>query len=155
MAVVVIMSYGGKTMVWPPCVVVRPGEEVVFKCLNTPAAVFLPKPEIFTVGAALASTSTAAGVTMSLSSNQAVGKLKVKGETISVGGKTTYAPGSAAPGVYPYSAYCKSPNDFAEGNSSPVIIIEPPDPGVWPDVCLSMVPPSEEPKESGGVGLTP
>jgi hypothetical protein len=129
MAVVAIFSYEGKTVAWPPYVLVKPGDEVVFKTVNTAASIFLPTPGIFTVtSASRAGTRTAAGITMSLAGKQSAGKVKVKGQTKVVRGKTKYSAGSPAPGIYPYSVYCTGPNEFAVGNSAPAMIIEPPEP---------------------------
>lgn len=129
MTVVAIFSYEGKTVAWPPYVLVRPGDEVLFKTVNTAASIFLPAPEIFTAGsAARAGTRTAAGITMSIAGKHSGLKLKVRGVVKVVRGKTRYSAGSPAPGIYPYSVYCKSPNEFAVGNSAPAMIIEPPEP---------------------------
>lgn len=132
MAVVTIFTYRDRNVVWPPCVVLKPGEEVVFKSVNTAATVFLPRPELFAVASGATATAAAAsaapGITLSLSGNAGGARIKIKGQPYAVGGGS--APGNPAPGVYPYAVYCKNANDFAEGNSSPVMIIEPPDPVV-------------------------
>jgi hypothetical protein len=127
MATIVIASFGGKSVVWPPVLVVKPGEEIQFKAVGTSATVFLPKPDAFrdvdALGAPAAPTRSVVAV-----GAQGV-KIKVKGQAATaLGASAASAAGSPAPGIYPYAVYCKASNDFAEGNSSPVMIIEPPDP---------------------------
>jgi hypothetical protein len=136
MAVVRIFSYGGKNVVWPPYVFVQPGEVVIFKPVNTEGTVYLPRPEIFDVASA-AVASTAGGIKLRVGGSSGVASIRIKSQgSAAVGSAVSTAVGiaplvaSPAPGVYPYSVYCKNANDFAEGNSSPVMIVEPPDPTV-------------------------
>jgi hypothetical protein len=126
MAVVRIFSYGGKNVVWPPYVFVQPGEVVVFKPVNTEGTVYLPRPEIFEVASAAQVASTAGGIKLRLGGSSGVASIRIKSQVSAAAGAAPLA-ASPAPGVYPYSVYCKNANDFAEGNSSPVMIIEPPE----------------------------
>jgi len=105
MAKVTIFSYRCKNVVWPPYVVVTPGDEIVFKAVNTTAMVFFPNGGIFEAH------RSGEAITLPVGGEQP--KLKVRD--------------GASPGLYPFSVYCENGPDFAEGNSSPVMIIEPPD----------------------------
>ena len=132
-----IISHGRKNIVWPPCVVVRQGETLTFKAINTEATVFLPKPELFEFEG---NPRPSAGEGMAASR----GVFKVKDRPVAVKVKLRSAPAGVAPGgkepaedvrvacslptIYPYAVYCENGNDFAQGNSSPIMILEPPGP---------------------------
>jgi hypothetical protein len=134
MATVVIMSYRGKNVVWPPYVVVKPGEDIIFKTVGTSAKVFLAKPEAFNSVKATGLDAGTVGQTITVGTHGV--RIRVKGEPSFASAAAAVEGSLNLPyGVYPYAAYCGTPNDFAEGNSSPVILIEPPDPDPglpWP-----------------------
>ncbi len=136
MAEVRIISFAGRNVVWPPYVVVKQGETVTFIAVNTEATVFLPKPELFE----LAETA-GPGVGEAKIMGRAVLKVKDKPVSVKVRSKPHRSHPNAGigqagagrlesfpiPGIYPYAVYCENGNDFAEGNTSPIMIIEPPD----------------------------
>ena len=111
MAKVTIFNYRGKNVVWPPYVVVTPKEEVVFKVVNTAATVFFPNRRIFEKHEKAGAAD--GGMVIRLTLEDPPITLKVKD--------------GARLGAYPFSVYCESGQDFAEGNSSPVMILEPPE----------------------------
>jgi hypothetical protein len=131
MAEVMVISYQGKHVVWPPYVVVAPGEEVVFKAVGVDATVFLPMPEMFED-----TVDVHDGTTRSTEPAQKTDK----GLVLEVGKQHTAVRVKKTDGLdaypvraaYPYSVYCKQANTFAEGNSAPVMIIEPPPGGDQP-----------------------
>ncbi len=130
-----IISHGSKNIVWPPCVIVKEGETVTFKAVNTEAKVFLPRPELFEFED---NPRPSGGGSMAASR----GVLKVKDRPVAVKVKLRSASAGVAPGgkeppeevrvasslptIYPYAVYCENGNDFAEGNSAPFMVIEPP-----------------------------
>ncbi len=139
MAEVRIISYRGRNVVWPPYVIVKLGETIVFKAVNTEATVFLPKPELFEF-----ENDTGQKGEKGAPARKGVVKVKDKPVSVKVRRKPqsrklaeghdqatpvekSYEP--SVPGIYPYAVYCKTGNDFAEGNTSPIMIIEPPDDG--------------------------
>ena len=118
---VYIISYSGKNIVWPPVIVLDGGDAVKFRAVNTDAAVFfkgalsfegmqndeeilkVPKKHVL-----------AMKVKPKVLKEKPPGGLKPEGK-------------EAVAGIYPYSVFCSEGNDFAEGNSSPVMILEPPE----------------------------
>lgn len=106
--------------VWPPYVVVKPGDEVVFKTVDTEATVILKPANLFDGG-------TGTEITVNLARESAARK-KVKGDgkTAFQAGKLAYTVQSAPPGVYEYKVVCNGINVVV--NSTPVMIIEPPGP---------------------------
>ena len=131
MAEVMVISYQGKHVVWPPYVVVTHGEEVVFKAVGVDATVFLPMPDMFedtvdihngTTRSSEPAQKTDKGLVLEVGDRHSAIRVK---KTASLGDNTTRV-------AYPYSVYCKQANTFAEGNSAPVMIIEPPPNGTQP-----------------------
>lgn len=116
-----IINYAGKSVVWPPVAIVDGGDTVRFHAVNTSATVFiqsglsfegvendrelfeLPKRHILNMK-----------VKPKVKSDRASADLRAGGQ-------------DALAGVHPYSVYCAEGNDFAEGNSYPMILIEPPE----------------------------
>ncbi|MFZ1947034.1 MAG: hypothetical protein WAW06_05770 [bacterium] len=133
MATVLIVSHGGKNLVWPPIVTVKPGETVIFKVVNTTAKVYFPECELFEETGTANLQGVGTGVVVALGASG--GKLKVKSEQAleAVGSAASaVAGGPRFPRAYPYAVYCSCGGDFAEGHSSPIMIVEPPDGGVTP-----------------------
>lgn len=120
MAVVAIFTYEDKGRVWPPYVLVKPGEEVVFKTLDTEAKVVLPAGDIFAAG-------TAREFTVKAKSASTV-RVKKDGAVQRSGGTVSYTNGNAEPGVYPYRVFREPGGDEILTNSTPVMIVEPPEP---------------------------
>jgi hypothetical protein len=117
---VYILSYSGKNIVWPPVVVLDGDDTVEFHAVNTEATVFLK--------GALSFQGMAKRAELLEVPQRHILALKVKPNV-----RRKNPPGGLTPegtealaGVYPYSVYCDEGNDFAEGNSSPIMIIEPP-----------------------------
>ena len=129
---VLIFNYGGKNVVWPPYVVVKQGEEVVFIAVNTDATVFFPKSGMLEADGTAAPPSLGPGKAKGKGITLAVGKkrgrIKVKkmAPLIRLSKDARTKKDYPLPGIYPYSVYCRDGNDFAEGNTSPIMIIEPP-----------------------------
>jgi hypothetical protein len=143
MAEVMVISYQGKHVVWPPYVVVAHGEEVLFKGVGVDATVFLPMPDMFEdeieVHTGTARTNKPAqktGKGMVLEVGKQHTAVRVK-KTADLGDYATRT-------AYPYSVYCKEANTFAEGNSAPVMIIEPPPNGGQPMLPRTSAPAAKQ-----------
>ena len=130
--VVRIISYGGRNIVWPPYVFVRHGDTVTFTAVDTDVTVTLTNPEMFED-----TVKVSDGVNLSTPADAKTGRHLVlevgKGHAV-IQVKSAAALKAMSGGAYagrvaqPYTVYCKGSNSFAEGNSAPVIIIEPPPP---------------------------
>jgi hypothetical protein len=126
---VLIITVNGKNVVWPPYLVVKKLDSVVFRGVNTSATVVLPKPGLFEEEEPEETKSGLAGLSFR------VDKGKKKRIKVRKNAQLRDFPGRIketandypVPGIYPYAVYCEDGNDFAVGNSSPVIIIEPPE----------------------------
>jgi len=119
-----IINYGGKSLTWPPVAIVDGGDTIRFHAVNTDATVFIQSAlsfegmekdkELFDLPIR---HILDVKVKPNVKPDKASADLSPEGE-------------DALAGVHPYSVYCAGGNDFAEGNSNPVIIIEPPED--WP-----------------------
>lgn len=122
-----------KSVVWPPYAIVAEGDTVIFRAVNTAAQVSLPKPALLedVTESVISKIDTTLGEVASF-------RIKKKGKRrFKIRGKgdlgSIIAPeivrGYDLPGAYPYSVYCEERGEYAEGGSSPVMLIEPPDKG--------------------------
>jgi hypothetical protein len=129
-AEVMVISYQGKHVVWPPYVVVAQGEEVMFKAVGVDATVFLPMPEVFEETVDIHDGTARSSEPVQKTDKGLVLRVGKKHTAIRV--KKPASPDYTTRTAYPYSVYCKEANTFAEGNSAPVMIIEPPPNGGQP-----------------------
>jgi len=87
-------------------------DSIEFKAINTALTIFFPKEKLFVDEKPY----------MKLDPQQEkyprVGKVTLKNK------KALENLNFKIPGSYPYAVYCENMNDFAEGNSSPSMIIE-------------------------------
>ena len=125
-----IFSAGGKNVVWPPYLVVKEGETVVFRAINTSATIHLPRPAVLEDEAGEIETQTTDDIVFQVGEGKRKRFKARKRDTkfknwLKAKKLTKEYP---TRGVYTYSVYCQKGGDFAEGNSSPVMILEPPDP---------------------------
>jgi hypothetical protein len=127
MPVVMIFNHRGRNMVWPPCVLVKPGDEVIFKVAAPGSRLYFPEREVFKETCTRGMTAVGRGVMVNLGADGTALTVRSQGALQKMSGKAKKQEENL-PRVYPYSVYCACGNDFAEGNSSPVLIIEPPDP---------------------------
>jgi len=127
MPVVMVYNHRGKNMVWPPCVLVKPGETVTFKVAAPGSRVYFPEREVFKETGTRGMTAIGRGVMVNLGQDGTTLTVRPERSLRRMAGKAKQ-PAASLPRVYPYSVYCSCGNDFAEGNSSPILIIEPPDP---------------------------
>ena len=146
---VMIVKRGDRAMVWPPYLTVTEGDYITFATIGVSAKIEFPldlpfepdgsthdpteeKPKWNGVEnsqgglEAIIRVGQNSSVTVKLKENAKStataelrapdGALKTYAETMLFGNTQVYA----------YSVFCVEINDFAEGNSSPVIMIEPP-----------------------------
>jgi hypothetical protein len=116
-----ILSYGGRSIVWPPVAVVDGEDTIRFHAVNTEATIFLESAfsfedmenerELFTLRKRQVLDIK---VKPNVKADEAHADLSATGL-------------DAVGGVHPYSVYCTESNDFAVGQSAPVIMIEPPE----------------------------
>jgi len=116
---VTIWRQNEKWFVTPGTVKVGQGEDVIFTTQGTQASILIPKGRLFETPAA--GTGTVSGDVIIL----AVAR---DGQT-----KVTAKKGSGAKPLVAkpwikcrYAVYCHQDEDFAEGSSSPIMLIEPP-----------------------------
>jgi hypothetical protein len=131
-----IFSTGGKNVVWPPYLLVKEGEVVVIRAINTPVTIHLPRPAVLKhspgAGEEIIDTLTDVGLMIEIPEGKLV-RFKARERKFDkkfTGWLKSKSRSREYPkrGIYAYSAFCKKQGDFAEGNSSPVMIFEPPDP---------------------------
>jgi len=148
---VFILRRGDKAVVWPPLLVVEEGDYITFTALGVSAKIEFPFDEPFEANASTHSPSADkpgwSGVENMPAGLEAVvrvgadsattikvkdaGKSAALGELRDPDGAFKGSGASMVFGnvqVYTYSVFCVEINDHAEGNSSPVIMIEPPQP---------------------------
>jgi hypothetical protein len=148
---VFIIRRGDKAIVWPPVLIAEEGDYITFKTMGVSAKIEFPFDGPFepnksthhptetnpawdgvenlqsgveaTVRVQMDSTTTVK--LLESDKSTALGELRNtsgvfgdKGENMVYGNVQ----------IYSYAVYCLEINDFAEGNSSPVIMIEPPQP---------------------------
>jgi len=116
-----VLCYNGKNIVWPPVAVVDGGDTVRFHAVNTDATIFIQSALSFE---GMESDKELFELPKRHTLDLKV-KPNVKADKSSADLSTEGQ--DAVGGVYPYSVYCKDANDFAEGNSNPMILIEPPE----------------------------
>jgi hypothetical protein len=125
-----IFNVGGKNVVWPPYLLVKEGEEIVFRAINTSATILLPRPAVLLDENGEVETQTSEGVLFQIAEGERKRFRARKRDTKFKKWLKDKKLTSDYPmrGAYPYSVFCEKSADFAEGNSSPVMIFEPPDP---------------------------
>jgi len=128
MKVVMIFNHGGKNLVWPPCLLVKPGEKVTFKVANPGTRIYFPEREIFDETGSQSLSDTGRGTMLNLGSDGMTLTVRSQPDLQTLASQVSGSASAQLPRVYPYSVYCSCGNDFAEGHSSPVMIIEPPEP---------------------------
>jgi hypothetical protein len=116
-----IISYAGKSIVWPPVAVADGGDTVRFHAVNTDATILIQSAFCFE---GMENETEVIALP-----KRYVLDMKVKPNIKADKASADLSPSGvdAVAGVYPYSVYCTDSNDFAEGQSAPVIMIEPPE----------------------------
>lgn len=104
MAKLRVIKRQGKCTVHPANLQVQKGETINFRVFGTDATVFAPNDILIEVG-----------------TNRPVQVLDL---AHGGPGKDCIVNPKISDGAYPYAIYCKGVNDFAEGNSSPTMIVE-------------------------------
>lgn len=130
---VTIFIHGGKAKVWPPYVTALPKDTITFSTINTEARITLPNRHAFATHDKLyymehdtrGGIDLKEGEAVTLDLKDTISKMleefpvDSRGNMVTEKGAQTYA----------YTVFCVTANDYAEGNSSPVIFIEPPPKG--------------------------
>jgi len=98
-----IKCQNGKSLVIPGEIHVKRGDGVRFNAVNTDISLFMPRKDI------LESSESHSIRIRSIKSGHS---------------KTLKVRLDSHPDTYTYGVYCKENNDFAEGNSSPKMIVE-------------------------------
>ncbi len=144
---VVILRRGDKAIVWPPYLVASPEDYVTFSAVGVSARIEFPNAAAFMeedrnhqptsekptwkvaveVPVGLEGViRIAKGSTYRVrlaSGYGAMDRYRLDGVTLESAKKIIFGNNTQ---VYAYSVFCEEINDFAEGNSSPVMMIEPP-----------------------------
>lgn len=107
-----VFVHGGKGRVEPGHLVVKPHDTLEFVTINTDASFFFPDPGVV--------AAVRKGV------NPRFGDLKLKPAKTSA--PMVFEVIKETGGVHPFAVFCAATNDFAEGHSSPMMIIDDPDP---------------------------
>jgi hypothetical protein len=125
-----IFTSEGKSVVWPPYLLVKEGETVVFRAVDTAVTITLPSPAIFEDPTGKVETQTDQGATFEIAEGKRKRLKAIKRNTKFKNWLKTKKLTKQYPvrGVYSYSVYCHKTGQYAEGNSSPKLIGEPPDP---------------------------
>lgn len=130
---VTIFKHGGVIKVWPPYLVVKAGESVVLSTIGTSAMVVFPYHKAFDAGKCdfdLVANGEEAVFRVPL--NGAI-RIVTQGSLADAGlGTLRSMLGDAAvtptnDQIYAYSVYSGESNDHGQGQSSPVMMIEPPE----------------------------
>ena len=130
---VTIFKHGGVIKVWPPYLVVRAGDSVVVSTIGTSATLVFPYHKAFDKGKCdidLIPNGQEAVFRVPLNKAE---RLVTQGTLADVGLSTLRATlGEVAvtptnDQIYAYSVYSGESNDHGQGQSSPVIMIEPPE----------------------------
>jgi hypothetical protein len=132
---VTIFAHAGVTKVWPPYLIVKAGDSIVFKTIGTSATVLFPHSAAFDPVASESEKLETSGVGTALLRVETDDTTKLVTqsdlEKMDLAGLRSRSRGSAVTDtncqIYAYSVYCDNVNDVAMGQSSPVMIIEPPD----------------------------
>jgi len=108
---------GTKWVVRPGRAHVAPGQQIAFRVAGTAAAILIPKPKLFET---LGGGRVSGGVLVLPVRNDGAAHIRVKD------GARVRPRKSRTPIECRYAVYCGAGEDFAVGNSSPAIIIDPP-----------------------------
>jgi hypothetical protein len=130
---VTIFKHGGQVKVWPPYVILKAGESVVFSTVGTSATVVFPNNGAFDGDKCdFDVPDHGEAAIFNIAKNTAI--LVATKENLSEAG---LAPLRELPDdvvltdandqIYAYSVYCGHFNDLGQGQSCPVMIIEPPE----------------------------
>ncbi len=101
-----------KGIVHPSPLFVTCEDSIEFKAINTAVTIFFPKEELFV------EENPYIKLDPQQEKYRRVGKVTLKNK------KALESLDFEIPGAYTYAVYCENMNDFAEGNSSPSMIIE-------------------------------
>jgi hypothetical protein len=130
---VTIFKHAGLVKVWPPYVVVKAGDSVVFSTIGTSATVVFPNSQAFDKEKCTFDTNDGGTEAIFRVAKNGAELIVTQGELTKAG----LAPLRELPEdlvvtdandqIYAYSVYCGDFNDHGIGQSSPVMLIEPPD----------------------------
>jgi hypothetical protein len=99
MPTVMIVCRKSSAHVRPAQRIAKPGQDVTFKAIRSDVTLFFPNPALFGCPSARLDSSNGREATLTVQN-------KVPRD------------------VYPFAAYCDDLNDFAQGSSSPEMIVE-------------------------------
>ena len=116
--VVKISKLGDRWIVRPARVYVAPGDDVIFATEGTAVTICIPKAELFEIPEAGATLGKM--LTFEIGRG-AHGSIKIKNGKVAAELKRETKRIKC-----PYAVYCRDGDDFAEGASSPVMIIDNP-----------------------------
>jgi len=132
----------GRWTVSPPSIRLERGAEAVFSVKKGKAVIFIPRPELFedgvteegedhpAPGEALRSEK---GIVVRVSKGKSSRVMARRPRKVrALKAKKQVKASKADLVTLPYAVYCEGATDFAQGNSVPVIIIDPPDTGQSP-----------------------
>jgi hypothetical protein len=133
---VTIFKHGGVTRVWPPYVVVKAGDSVSFRAIGTSAMLVFPHAAAFNTAqmdpGEYEKPEVGSEILIRVGMDKPVQAVTQSSkDKMDLGGLRSRWQGSAVTAdncqIYAYSVFCGELNDLAQGQSSPVMIIEPPD----------------------------
>jgi hypothetical protein len=111
-----------KCVVMPGYVCAEPGPKIQFKAVNTEATIFIPdeivagnRDRVFRLKPQQKKNITV----MKKALEESIGMTDTQAEK--------HWRSYGIPGEFPYAVYCNDLKDFGVGNSSPVMILEPPE----------------------------
>jgi hypothetical protein len=133
---VTIFTQGGSTKVWPPYLVVKAGDSVTFRAIGTSATVIFPHCAAFDMAVTpqknFVQPQQGSEILIRVGKDEPASVVTQK-DTVKMdlanlrsrwGGSMVTEDNCQ---IYAYSVYCGELNDLAQGQSSPVMIIEPPE----------------------------
>ena len=130
---VTIFKHAGLVKVWPPFLVVKAGESVVFSTVGTSATIVFPNYLAFDGDKCDFDAAERGMEAIFRIPKNAAARLVTQGELTKAGLShlrefpEDLLVTDTNDQVYAYSVYCGEFNDHGQGQSSPVMIIEPPE----------------------------
>jgi len=127
-----VFKHAGQIKVWPPYLVVTAGDEVVFSAIGTSATIIFPHNLAFNKEKCQFDTPGAGTEAIFRVNKNGATLVTTQGDLTKAGLATLrefpedLMVTDANDQIYTYSVYCGEFNDHGQGQSSPVMIIEPP-----------------------------
>ena len=111
-----------KCVVMPGYVCAEPGHKIQFKAVNTEVTVFIPDEVVAGNRNRVFMLKPQQKKSITVMKNALEESIGMTDKTAEEHWKTY-----GIPGEFPYAVYCHDLKDFGVGNSSPVMILEPPE----------------------------